>query len=232
MSGTHFITSVVHSRAEMLTTDLGLAAFNGQREIVKAALAAGVDWAAEADYLLISALFGQQWEIARDILKSDMPISDGTYKQIFYWGDQSLLNELPPRPDIVEALKASEEELNLNHAAIQGDLETVRRLFRKEWLEKESTLLADRVPRRLLHYAARICQLELLQFLLDAGADVNALTGDGQTALTLISRCSSADNPLRRQCYQLVHKKGGKMIPPAQGWLEKWRLARGGWRSY
>ncbi len=215
----------------MFTTDLGLAAYQGKADEIKRALEKGVDWATEGEFLLSSAIFGHQWQIAREILRAGMPISDSTYKMIYYWADHSLLDELPSRPDILEPLQLDGQKTDFFKAVIDENLETARILFRAEWVNAESDILADRVSRNPLHYAARRCHFELIRFLLMSGADVNALTGDGQSALTLVSRCATVDRRTRRLCFKLVRSFGGEMVPPVKSWFEKWRLSRGNWSS-
>ncbi len=228
----HYISSITNSRAEMFTTDLGLAAYEGKADKIKLALEKGVDWASEGPYLLSSAMFGHQWDIARNILKGGMPISDSTYKEIYYWGDHSLLNELPPRPDLIDPLIAETKRNAFIRAIIEGDLAETKKLFQPEWVNTESSVLGDRVSRRPIHFAAQICQLEILRFLLENGANVNALTGENQSALTLVSRCPSVENKQRRECFKLLRSYGGELIPQVDGWYENWRLSRGGWMTY
>lgn len=215
----------------MFTTDLGLAAYNGERHKIQEALKTGINWKDEAEYLLSSAIFGQQWDIARDILKGGMPISDSVYKEIYHWADPSLLEALPPRPDILEELQLQSQKYDFFNAIIDGHVEDAKKLFLPEWIHATTDILADRVSRQPLHLAARGCHFELIQFFLKNGAQANSLSSDGQSALYLISRCPSAEKHLRRQCFQLLKSHGGEMIPPANGWLENWRLSRGGWRS-
>lgn len=231
MNEKHWIVSLTNSRAEMQTTDLGLAAFDGKRDEVKRALERGVDWSEEGEYLLSSAIFGLQWEIARDILRAGMPVSDSTYKEIYYWADHSLLEELPPHPELLSQLKVESQQWKFFSALVDGNFEEVKALFRHEWINIESEILGDRVPMSPLHYAARSCHAEMIEFLLDAGAEVNALTGNGESALTLVARWPGSDKSLRKKCFRLLRDRGGELIPPVRGWFENWRLSRGGWKS-
>jgi hypothetical protein len=226
----HQIVSRTNSRAELFTTDLGLSAYEGRREDVRKALDDGIDWKAEGPYLLTSAIFGQQWEIARDILKSGMPISDSTYKEIYYWGDRTLLDELQARPDIIGPLEEESARTSFDHAVIEGDLETVRRLSKSEWLTQE-TQRSNQTKMLPIHYAASSCQFEVLQFLLNAGSEVNVVNGLGQSPLTLVTRWPGSDKELRKKCFHLLRSHGGEMIPPVNGWWKRWLLARGGWQS-
>lgn len=230
MKAIHHISSLTNSRAEMFTTDLGLAAYEGRRDEVAKALKDGVDWSVEANYLFSSAIFGQQWEIARDILRGGMPTTDSVYKEIFYWADHSLLDELPSRPDILEPLKAESQSIAFINAVIEGDLESAKKNHRPEWSNIECDILGHRVSRRPLHYAAMRCDLGLMKFLLQSGAEVNALTGEYQSALTLVTYCGYAERDVRRKCFELLRSYGGEMIPPIEGWFTNWRLSRGGSR--
>lgn len=227
MDTPHHIFSLTNSRAEMFTTDLGLAAYQGKRDEIKKALEQGIDWTEQGPYLLSAAIFGQQWDIARDVLRAGMPISDATYLEIYNWGDHSLLEELPPRPDILSPLIENAQRHSFFRAIIEGDLAETKRLFHQQWINAESNILADHITRRPLHYAARSCHRDLIEYLLKNGSEVNALTGDGQSALALISRCPSVENNVRRECFKLVRSHGGEMIPAVKGWFKNWCLARG-----
>jgi len=210
---------------------LGLAAYNGQREIVADALKKGIDWDAEGPYLLSSAIFGRNWDIARDILRSGMPITDSTYSHIYYYADHSLLDELPPRPDILVPLLEETLQAKLVEAIIEGDLNQVRTLFKKDWVDLESKHLGDKLSRRLIHYAARDCRYEILKFLLEANAKVNELTGDNHSALTLVTQCSETSKKNRKKCFRLIRAHGGEMTPSANGWFEEWLFSQGVWNS-
>ena len=48
---------IVHGRAEFETTDLGLAAYEGRTEDVRAFIQRGIDWATEDQQPLVTALY-------------------------------------------------------------------------------------------------------------------------------------------------------------------------------
>lgn len=214
----------------MFTTELGNAAYEGKRDIVKSALEAGVDWSIEKDYLLSSAIFGLQWDIARDILRAGMPVTEKTYSEIFYYADHSLLDELPKDPAVMDKLTSGVRKHSFFSALVDGDLNKVTELFRHDWINEEMAILGGGVKMRPIHYAARSCHWDCLEFLLQKGADVNTLTSDGQSALTLVTKCPVDDKNLRRDCYQLIADHGGKMVPPVKSWFDRWCYSRGTWR--
>lgn len=231
MKKNHLIYSKTHSKAEMMTSDLGLLIYKGKRDLVKKELSNDNLWKEDAKDLFTSALFGHQWEIARDLLKAGMPISDSTYKEIYYWGDQSLLNELPPRPEIINALKQQSGHSAFLHAIVDGDLGSVKKLFTSEWVNLIWTdILGERVKKAPLHYAARGCHFEIIGFLINNGAEVNALTENGKSPLTLVAECPKGDKINRRKCFRILKKNGAVLIPEVKSWFKRWRFSRGAWK--
>ncbi len=71
-----YFVSKIHSRVEIETSELGLAAFEGRVDVIKAAIENGIHWDSEVAYLLEAAIHGNQIEIARLLLRSGMPVHD------------------------------------------------------------------------------------------------------------------------------------------------------------
>ena len=228
----HSINSVCFSRAEFFTTDLGLAAYEGKIETIQNALNKGINWDLEKDYLFISALFGNQLEIARLLIKSGLPITDSLYREIFNWGDKSLFDLLPPNPDIIKELEFKEQMFSFFSSLVEGDLQRVKDSFHPDFLEhKASNLYADRLKIRPIHIASQKCNFEIIEFLLEKGANPNSLTEDGKSALFLVTRCPGASKKKRKACFKLISKNGGVLVPDEKSWFKRWCLSKGVWNS-
>lgn len=72
----------------------------------------------------------------------------------------------------------SGDSLKMHRAASEGDLDTIKGLIETQGVE-----CADRTGTTLLMIASRTGQLEVVQFLIENDADINAQTKAGWTAL-------------------------------------------------
>jgi len=91
---------IVKGRAEFETTDLGAAAFDGKVDEVRDAIRAGVNWSEEGQQPLIAALYGEHFELARELLRAGSPVDESTYRLLFHHA-RELLSELPPNPELL-----------------------------------------------------------------------------------------------------------------------------------
>ncbi len=229
MSGQFFV-SKIHSRVEIETTELGLAAFDGRTEVIKAAIENGIHWDSEAAHLLVAAIHGNQMEIARLLLRSGMPVRDFFYPLIFNWSpDQTLLNELPERPELMLPLERGRKLYRFLLSITAEDLPEVKKNLIKDKINEESGVLGGQVKMRPIHYAARKCNLEIISFLVEEGAKINTLNEEGKSVLRLIAECPSVEKEERRECYRYIENLGGQLVPPVHGWFTKWSLRRGMW---
>lgn len=78
-----------------------------------------------------------------------------------------------------QSLDELDFERGIWHAAQYGDLERVRKLINDSW----DADTRDSAGYTALHYAARNGHMDVCKFLIDQGADINAVTRGGVTAL-------------------------------------------------
>lgn len=211
-------------------SELAFEVFNGNKEKLTSALTNGIDWKNEPD-LLTAAVWASQLELARMLIKAGHPIDESTYSLVYYYGNQILLKDLPLRDDLLNQFKQKEHWDQLLRAILAEDVELVVKLCEKlgSDLNNFSDLLADHVQRAPLHLAARKASYELIVLLIEKGADINLLDGEGKSPLRLVAECSSASNNERRKCIRFLKERGGVFTPEIKGWLTRWQVNRGTW---
>ncbi len=84
---------------------------------------------------------------------------------------------------LVLLLSISFSQEGIFEAVRSGDLEKIKRL-----VKKENVNLKDFEGASLLHVAAEFSHTEVVRFLIDSGADVNAKNLNGWTPLHLAAR--------------------------------------------
>lgn len=226
----HWIVSKIHTRAEFETSTLGLAVFEGREDVLKNALADGIDWANESKYLLEAAIHGNQIPLAKLLLSSGMPVQDSFYPLIMYWSaDQSLLKLLPSAPHITKPIEDELQWSQFLWNIVEGKMDGVKKNFNPAMINRDSAILGGQVSMKPIHHAARKCHFEIMKFLVSHGADIKALDGEGKSVLRLISECPSVEDHERKECFRFIEGHGGELVPPVEGWFRKWSLSRGAW---
>lgn len=218
---------IVLGRAEIPTTELGEAAFEGRTELVDAALARGIDWGEETTDPLHGALYGGRPELARRLLAAGSPVSDDTYA-IAYHHAPDILPELPPRPAVVERIEAADRRFRFNWALVRGEVETARALLAKGVALEAPILLSHGMGElRPIHHAVRGASFELIRLVAEAGADLNALTPEGTSPLRMVAESIRFEARERRGILRWLEARGARMIPPIPGLRARWRVRRG-----
>ena len=95
----------------------------------------------------------------------------------------------------------------LLYAAGRGDLTAVRELI----ADGVSVNAANHVGGTVLMSACASYRSEVVEFLLQAGADVNMPTKDGQTALHVAVGSSPSLPEKQRECVRLLLKQGAQV---------------------
>ena len=218
---------IVLGRAEIPTTELGEAAFEGRMEVVDAALARGIDWSQETTDPLHGALYGGRVELARRLLSAGSPVSDDTYG-VAYFHARDVLSELPPRPEVVARIEAGDRRFRFNWALVRGEVETARALLAKGVPIDEPILLSHGMGElRPIHHAVRGSRFELIRMVAEAGADLNALTPGGRSPLRMVAENIHFDRKERREILRWLEARGARMVPPIPGAWTRWRVRRG-----
>lgn len=114
--------------------------------------------------------------------------------------------------EMTEAILAAGVELNpktiyrspLVHAIHEHDVVIIETLLKKG---ANPNLADSETGETLLMFAAKYSTPEVVQALIEGGADVNARNKSGQTALTL---ADTKDNLRRREIVSLLKRRGGK----------------------
>lgn len=227
-----YIQHPTYSRAELMVSELAYAVFNGEKEVLQAAIKEGINWPEEPD-IFTAALWGQKIDLARELLKAGFPITDKLYSEIYLYGDHQLLNDLPHRPDILKKFKKSEMWHQFLYALTDQDEEQVSSLLpsTKRRINDKTDFLADRIQRTALHLAARNANAVIIKLLIENGAHVNELDGQGKSAMRIVAECSSASKSERRESLRILKSAGGKFTPEISGWLTRWQIERGHWLS-
>jgi len=224
---------IVHGRAEFETTDLGLAAYEGRTEDVRAFIQRGIDWATEDQQPLVTALYAGHVHIARELIAAGLPVTDSTYRLVLAHAPE-LLSLLPPRPELVATIEGDRRWAEFVHETFVGELERARALMDDDVRRRIN------IPRRLsaglgemapLHYAARRAEVELLRLVVEAGADVNALAGNGKSALRLVAETATVEDATRREAIRYLESVGGRFVPEIDGWWQRFWVRRGAWLS-
>jgi ankyrin repeat protein len=224
---------IVHGRAEFETTDLGLAAYEGRTADVHALIRRGIDWAAEGQQPLVTALYAGHVHIARELLAAGLRVTDETYRLVLAHAPE-LLSALPPRPELVASIESDRRWGEFVHAMFLGERERARALMSDEVRQRINTPsllshgLGEMCP---LHYAARRASVPLLQVAVESGADVNALAGNGKSALRLAAETAGVDNAIRREAVRYLESVGGRFVPDIDGWWQRFQVRRGAWLS-
>lgn len=224
---------IVHGRAEFETTDLGLAAYEGRTEDVRAFIQRGIDWATEGQQPLLTALYAGHTHIARELFAAGLPITDDTYRLVMAHAPE-LLSELPPRPELVTTIENDWRWVQFTNAVFVREPERARELMSddiRRRIETPTLLSHGTGEMRPIHYAARRASLPLLRLVVEAGADVNALTGNGKSALRLVAETAGVDDATRREAVRYLESVGGRFIPDVEGWWRRFWVRRGAWLS-
>ena len=227
----HHIVSKIHSRDEMMTSDLGLAAYEGDLEQIKNGVGSRFNWEEEGHIIFSSAIMGKQWDVCRFLIKSGLPIRDSIYREIYYKGNHDLLNLLPDNPEVMAQLHDASNRSNFFQAIIDGDYEKVKACFKEDYKERIYDYGHFYKEHRPLHLAARYCHLEIIEFLLSKKVEVNTLTQDGKSPLFLASQCPSISDQRRKKCIQALKSNGAVFVPEIKGFLNRFFINRGGWNS-
>lgn len=222
---------VTKGRIEFATTPLGAAAFDGDLLKVQAAIAAGIDWRIEENYPLEAAIYCENALVVKALLDAGAPVSERTYKAFYYYGTKEMLALLPPRPDLIAPLEEESRWSEFNHAIIHEDFSKVKTLVMPARINEVSDLIRSEGTMAPLHYAARAGNLPIIKFLLAQKASINAVNGQGKTALRLIAECPSITDEQRREAYRFLEGKGAILRPEITSWWRIFWLRRGTWLS-
>lgn len=222
---------VCRGRIEFPTTPLGAAAFDGETDKVLAAISAGIDWEIEQNYPLEASIYSGNTAIVQALLAAGAPVHESTYRAFFHYGTPDMLALLPPRPDIIRSLEQEQQWRNFNHAIINEDIEKVRELCVPERINGTTDLLITEKEMTPLHYAARAGNLMILKYLVQQGAEVNAVNAARKTALRLVAECPSITDKERAIAYRFLESKGAVLRPEITSFWQKFWLRRGTWLS-
>jgi ankyrin repeat protein len=224
---------IVHGRAEFETTDLGLAAYEGRTEDVRAFIRRGIDWATEEQQPLVTALYAGHVHIARELITAGLPVTDTTYRLVLAHAPE-LISVLPPQPELVATIEGERRWAEFVQETFVGKLERARALMGDDVRQRIN------IPMRLsgglgemapLHYAARRADVGLLRLVVEAGADVNALADNGKSALRLVAETAAVDDATRREAIRYLKSVGGRFVPNIEGWWQRFWVRRGAWLS-
>jgi len=92
-------------------------------------------------------------------------------------------------------------------AAVYGNLDVLIRIAK----EDPASLYAPDVNGwQPIHEGAREGHVDIVEFLLDQGADINAKTGDGLSVLSIVANFIGKDNRL----YKYLHAHGALELGP------------------
>ena len=221
----HYISE---GRREFELDDLGLAAYEKNNEVVRAALAKEIDWSTDGEYLFAGAYQGENWEIMRELILAGMPTDESIYRALLSFAQDDLVALLPPRPDWIAKYRSDMKFSGLCRALLEDENEKVPALIdpkRINEYDEYGVMYEKMTP---LHFAAYRANIDALKHILLAGGNIHLLTGKGRSAMRLVAERAGFDNRTRRECLTFLKAHGGIFEPPLKGgWLSRWQIQRG-----
>lgn len=208
-------------RADIETTELGAAAFDGKIEVVRPALVAGVSWATEGTHLLHAAIYGGHLELAQEILRAGSPLDQNTYYISFDYLPQ-MLERLPANPELMEKIEASRRWPAFARALVDEDVDLARKLLQKGVPIQDRILISHGMGNLCpIHYAVRSGNMTLIRMLVVAGADVNALSDKDLSPLRMVAQNTSLGPKQRKEIIHYLQSHGAQFFPPIESWKTK-----------
>lgn len=190
---------IIIGQAEIETSELGEAAFHGKNDVVARAIDDGVNWSTEGSKILEGAIYGQHLNLMRKLLTAGSPVADGTY-YIAYDYFREAISDLPARPALLEKIEASRRWPEFNWALVREEVSLARELLHKGVPINERIVISHGMGSLCpIHYAVRKGNFELIELVVEAGADINALTDSGKSPLRLVAENILLSNEQRKK---------------------------------
>lgn len=213
------------------TTELGLAAFNGEATTITKACEKEIDWETEGTHPLRAAILGKHIDLATMLIDAGSPLYSHVLYVLYLEGQEKLFFTLIDRGEELDerclnnlflyAIHKNDEKMvawSLEHGADPDSSYSHNKNAFPGWTE--------------LHTAAHACNLEIIERLIAHGAGVNHQTDAGETPLYLAgvnNRSVTKEN--RKVCIRFLLSKGA-VYHPHVPWINRQLLYYFGVGSY
>jgi hypothetical protein len=200
-------------RADIKISELGSAAFEGERSAVLAAIQSGINWRQEGCDLLHGALYANDLELVKTILAAGSPVCDESYYVAFDYSPAALAL-LPARPELTKKIEASRRWPAFNWALVNEDEPLAQKLLEQGVPINDSILISHGMGNLSpIHYAVRKGNLRLVRMVVEAGANVNSLNPEGKSPLRLVLENPLLPSSQRKEVAAYLQAKGAKIVP-------------------
>lgn len=166
-------------------------------------------------------------------VESGFPIPDGLYAKVLYENPE-YLQLLPPNPSAIKAARATLAQSRLNHEFLEDEpsLENVKAALAEGADPKVAKFVAHHlVDFKPIHLAAKRASLEIIEFLIQSGADPDETAPDGKNPIRVILENENRTSQERRAARKLFQRLGSEPRP-ALGFWDRWNLFWGKPISY
>ncbi len=205
------------------TTPLGLLALEGHETEVRAALAAGIDWAKEHDCVLEGVLMNHNTALALELIAAGSPVTTAVLSTADYTNNTAMVGHILKHDPII----------GMDHESMEGYFKSIitsYHLFKEDiHVLLLSYCLAHGVDPNLritgygdetenwpaLNVVAYRKRLSLITLLVEAGADINSLNPAGESPRYCCAKSRDYKGQLssRAVCLDYLQSHGATYIP-------------------